>query len=115
MKSRYLYSTTTEPGWFLFNGIVKHDLDTGDSSNLYLGDNRYGGEAPFAAKVGAQSEDDGYLISFVTDLNQNRSECIIVDAKNIEAGPVCTIVLPHQISSGTHATWASHEEIAEYR
>jgi carotenoid cleavage dioxygenase-like enzyme len=115
VKSRYLYSTTTEPGWFLFNGIVKHDLDTGDASNLYLGDNRYGSEAPFAPRVGAQSEDDGYLISFITDLNQKRSECIILDAQNIEAGPVCTIVLPHQISSGTHATWASHEEIAAYR
>jgi carotenoid cleavage dioxygenase-like enzyme len=34
-----------------------------------------------------------------------------VDAQNIAAGPVCTIVLPHQISSGTHATWASHDEI----
>ncbi|MFT6292914.1 MAG: carotenoid cleavage dioxygenase, partial [Ilumatobacter sp.] len=27
-------------------------------------------------------------------------------------GPICRIILPHQISSGTHATWASHDEIA---
>tara|TARA_R110002111_G_scaffold56037_1_gene95926 strand:- start:122 stop:1201 length:1080 start_codon:yes stop_codon:yes gene_type:complete len=113
IKSRYLYSTTTEPGWFLFNGIVKHDLETGDSSSLYFGDNRYGSEAPFAPRLNATSEDDGYLVSFITDLNRKRSECVVIDAKNIAAGPVCTIILPHQISSGTHATWASHGECGQ--
>jgi len=111
IKSRYLYSTTTEPGWFLFNGLVKHDLDTGDKVSLDFGENRYGSEAPFAPRVGAKSEDDGYLVSFITDIELGRSECVVIDACDIAAGPVCRIVLPHQISSGTHATWASHEEI----
>jgi carotenoid cleavage dioxygenase len=44
-------------------------------------------------------------------MNENRSECIVVDASNIEAGPVCQIILPHRISSGTHATWAHGEDI----
>lgn len=105
--SRYLYSTTTEPGWFLFNGLVKHDLNTGDTSELSFGDNRYGSEAPFAPRDNPSAEDDGYLVSFVTDLNTHRSECIVVDAQDVAGGPVCRIILPHQISSGTHATWAA--------
>lgn len=105
-RQRYLYSTTTEPGWFLFNGLVKHDLETGHSWSLEFGPGRYGSEAPFAPRVGSSAEDDGYLISFITDMQANRSECIVVDAQDIEAGPVCRILLPHRISSGTHATWA---------
>ncbi|MEM9035225.1 MAG: carotenoid oxygenase family protein [Actinomycetota bacterium] len=112
-KSRYLYSTTTAPGWFLFDGIVKHDLETGDSESLYLGDNRFGSEAPFAPRDGATAEDDGYLVSFVTDVEAGRSECVIIDARDLAAGPICRILLPHQISSGTHATWAATGEYAD--
>ncbi len=108
-RQRYLYSTTTEPGWFLFNGLVKHDLDSGRSWSLDFGPGRYGSEAPFAPRLGSTAEDDGYLISFITDMNSNRSECVVIDARDVEAGPVCRILLPHRISSGTHATWAPGE------
>ncbi len=112
-KARYLYSTWTKPGWFLFSGIVKHDFDSGESWSLPFGEDRFGSEAPFAPRVNAKDEDDGYLVSFITDMKKNRSGCILVDAKDIEAGPVCQIILPHRICSGTHATWASGESIRE--
>lgn len=105
-KSRYLYSTFTKPGWFLFEGLVKHDFETGKSETLNFGEGRFGSEAPFAPRVGARSEDDGYIVSFITDMGENRSECVLIDAQNIADGPVCRIILPHRISSGTHATWA---------
>lgn len=105
-RTRYAYSTTTEPGWFLFNGLIKHDLDSGASWKLDFGKGRYGSETPFAPRQNAVGEDDGYLISFVTDMNENRSECILVDAQDVEAGPICRILLPHRVCSGTHATWA---------
>lgn len=109
-KARYLYSTYTKPGWFLFSGVVKHDFETGQTSELAFGEDRYGSEAPFVPRINAKSEDDGYLVSFITDMQQDRSECILVDAQNIEAGPVCQIILPHRISSGTHAVWADESE-----
>jgi len=114
-RSRYLYSTTTEPGWFLFNGLVKHDLETGESASLGFGEGRFGSEAPFAPRVGATEEDDGYLVSFITEPKLGRSECVVIDARDVASGPICRIILPHQISSGTHATWASHEEIQPSR
>lgn len=110
-RTRYLYSTYTEPGRFLFKGVVKHDDDTGASETLDFGEARYGSEAPFAPRVGARDEDDGYLVSFVTDMAENRSECVVINAQNISGGPVCRIILPHRIPSGTHATWATHEQI----
>lgn len=105
-KYRYAYSTTTRPGWFLFNGFVKHDLQTGQSWSLTLDEGRYASEAPFAPRIGAVDEDDGYLVSFITDENAGRSECLILDARRIEDGPVARVALPHKICSGTHSCWA---------
>jgi carotenoid cleavage dioxygenase-like enzyme len=105
-KHRYIYSTTTKPGWFLFNGFVKSDLETGESWELKLEDGRYASEAPFAPRTNAVDEDDGYLVSFIIDENRGTSECILIDCKTFEEGPVCRIALPHKISSGTHSHWA---------
>jgi len=102
---RYTYSTTTEPGWFLFNGFVKHDLDRGTSDQLKLEAGRYASEPVFAPRINASSEDDGYILSFITDENQKTSECILIDAKRFADGPICRIALPHKLCSGTHAWW----------
>ncbi|OYY92008.1 MAG: apocarotenoid-15,15'-oxygenase [Sphingomonas sp. 28-66-16] len=110
-KHRYVYSTTTRPGWFLFNGFVKHDLETGDSWSLMLDEGRYASEAPFAPRLGSTAEDDGYLVSFITDENRGTSECVLIDARDIAAGPVCRIALPHKISSGTHSWWADRASL----
>jgi carotenoid cleavage dioxygenase len=110
---RYVYSTTAKPGWFLFTGFVKHDLETGASESYELGDGRYGSEAPFAPRIGATEEDDGYLVSFVIDENAGKSECVLLDAKRIADGPVARIALPHKICSGTHACWADRQFLRE--
>ncbi|CAN5713824.1 carotenoid oxygenase family protein [soil metagenome] len=114
-KHRYIYSTTAKPGWFLFNGFVKHDLDTGQSWQLMLEDGRYASEAPFAPRTNAVDEDDGYLVSFITDENRGTSECVLIDCKRFEAGPVCRIALPHKICSGTHAHWAERGALRSVR
>ncbi len=106
---RYAYSTTAKPGWFLFDGFVKHDLVSGESLELKLPEGRYASEAPFAARPGAVEEDDGWLVSFVIDEAQGTSECLIVDARTME--PVCRVALPHKISSGTHSVWAGRGEL----
>ena len=108
---RYAYSTTSKPGWFLFTGFVKHDLETGESWQVTLPDGRYASEAPFVPRIGAKDEDDGYLVSFIIDETAGRSECVLIDCKRFEDGPVCRIALPHKISSGTHAVWADRELI----
>jgi carotenoid cleavage dioxygenase len=105
-KYRYGYSTLSQPGWFLFTGFVKNDLVSGERWTYDLGPGRYGSEAPFAPRIGGTAEDDGYLVSFVTDENTGTSECVLLDARRIQDGPVCRIALPHKICSGTHTCWA---------
>ena len=110
-KYRYAYSAVPEPGWFLFRGLVKHDLETGASQTIEFGPGRFGSEAPFVPRIDARDEDDGYLVSFIADLNTDKSECVLIDAKDFEAGPVCRIILPERICAGTHSTWANGSDI----
>ena len=108
---RYAYSTFTKPGWFLFKGFVKHDLQTGESWTVDLPEGRYASEAPFVPRIGATDEDDGYLVSFIIDDTAGTSECVLIDCKRFEEGPVVRIALPHKISSGTHSVWADRDFI----
>ena len=68
-------------------------------------------EVSFAPKTSAIDEDDGYLVTISNDVNEKISSCLLFDAKDIEKGPVCEIPMPHQICSGTHATWAQKSDL----
>ena len=105
-KTRYVYAGifNTERA-FTFDGIMKFDNETGITAAFQYGPNRHGGEAVFAPKVGSSCEDDGYLVCFVHDEATNQSECLIIDAQHLEAGPVATIIMPFRVPYGFHAGW----------
>jgi len=102
---RYTYSTTAKPGAFLFDGLMRTDVTTGATEDYRFGDGVYGSEAPFAPRHGSTAEDDGYLVTFITDMNRNCSECLVLDASRIADGPIARVRLPERISSGTHSHW----------
>ena len=110
LKYRYVYATIPTPGYFLFDGLTKNDLETGEHVTHMFGDQRYGSEPAFAPRLNPKSEDDGYVVSIISDLKLNRSEFVMYDAQDIAAGPVCKVILPERICSGVHATWARGEE-----
>lgn len=105
-RHRYTYNMTTAPGWFLFDGIVKHDLETGAEERYAFGDGVFGSETPMAPRPGGTAEDDGYLVTFVTDMNDNSSACLVFDAAALSEGPIARVALPERIASGTHSCWA---------
>jgi carotenoid cleavage dioxygenase-like enzyme len=104
-RHRYSYNMTGLPGWFLFDGLVQHDLDTGIERRYEFGEGVFGSETPFAPRDGSTHERDGYLVTFTTDVGRDLSECLVFDADDITAGPVARIRLPERISSGTHSCW----------
>lgn len=110
---RYSYNMIAHPGSFLFDGILRYDHVSGQSQQYLFGPGRFGSESPMAPCVDAQDEDDGYVVSFVSDMNTNASECVVLHARDLAAGPVARIMLPHRISSGTHSCWADYSEIDE--
>jgi carotenoid cleavage dioxygenase len=108
---RYTYAMTAEPGWFLFNGMVRFDTLTAEKQTWRFGPGVFASESPVAPRPGALTEDDGYVLSFVMDMNTDSSECHIFDASDISAGPVARVLLPERISSGTHTVWAPEETL----
>jgi carotenoid cleavage dioxygenase len=103
---RYAYNVTGVPGAFLFGGLVKQDLATGREEAIEFGPGVYGSETVMAPRLGSQDEDDGYLVTFVSDLPNDRSECWIFHAQALGDGPIARVALPERIASGTHACWA---------
>ncbi|MFT6276566.1 MAG: carotenoid cleavage dioxygenase [Halioglobus sp.] len=105
-KSRYIYGAIFNPERpFSFVGVVKFDNKTQTTVTFNYGENRFGGEAVFAPKVGAKEEDEGYLVCFVQDEATDQSECLILDAQNIANGPVATIHIPYRVPYGFHGEW----------
>ena len=114
-RYRYTYAATGKPSWFLFDGLVKHDLQTGAEQRFAFPDGVYGSETAMAPRVGSTGEDDGYLVTLTTDMNADASYCLVFDAARVDDGPVCKLALPERISSGTHCTWAPGSELRRWR
>ena len=105
-KHRYVWSMTAPTGRFVFDGILRLDLQTGATQTFKYPDGVYASESPMAPRPGSAREDDGWIVTFVSDVANDRSECHIFDASAIHDGPIARIALPARISSGTHACWA---------
>lgn len=108
---RYSYNILYEPGEWLFSGLKRYDLQTGATMRFEYGKGRYGSEPQVARRIGAKTEDDGYVVTMVTDMNTNSSECMVLDAANIAAGPIARVILPERIVAGTHACWVEGDRI----
>jgi carotenoid cleavage dioxygenase-like enzyme len=119
VKSRFAYHQHIplhhEGGYTLrFTGLVKYDNDSGRSWQWDYGPGVFGSEAVFAPRAGAtagSAEDDGYVITLVTDSSTWQSHCLVFDATDIEAGPVARVRMPHRVPYGFHATWARGEQL----
>lgn len=113
---RYSYNPRiAQQPQLLFDGLIKYDLKTGGSETLEYGEACWGGEASFAPRTNALDEDDGYLLTFLYDEMNDNSELIIVDAKDVAAGPVARIQIPQRVPIGYHTRWVSSDELAKQR
>ena len=89
----------------MFDGEMKYDNETGEIQVHRFGEGCESGEAIFAPRVNAKSEDDGYVICFVYDKNTHTSECHIIDALRFEDEPLAKIQIPQRVPHGFHAAW----------
>ena len=113
VQSRYAYHQRIpllhEGGHTLrFTGLVKYDNDTGKRWEWDYGPGVFGSEAVFAPRAGAgrdSAEDDGYVITLVTDSRDWSSWCLVFDATDIEPGPLARVRMPQRVPYGFHAAW----------
>lgn len=107
-KNRYLYAARFNVGdAAVFDGEMKYDNETGEIQVHAFGEHCESGEAIFAPKMGAVDEDDGYVICFVYNKEDETSECHIIDAKNFEGPAVARIKIPQRVPHGFHAAWVA--------
>jgi carotenoid cleavage dioxygenase-like enzyme len=95
----------------LFDGLMKDDTVTGAAETHWFGEGRWGSEAPFAPRPDASAEDDGYVVSYVYDEREGRSEVEVLDASDVAAGPLCRVRLPVRVPIGFHAAWVQGERL----
>ena len=94
---------------------MKHDLEAGTEEVVRLPEGVYASETVMAPRIGSNAEDDGYLVTFTMDLNNDRSECWVLDAAAPNDQPIARISLPERMSSGTHAFWQPGERPGQVR
>jgi carotenoid cleavage dioxygenase-like enzyme len=86
-------------------GLVKFDLEADSSLFHAAGPGRFPGEGVFVADPDGTAEDDGWVLSVVYDTDTDRSDVIVVDARDFGAPPVATIHLPTRVPFGFHGSW----------
>ena len=90
---RYAYNATPSRGCSSSTGSSSTTLRTGATSGTPSA-RVYGSETPFAPRPNATAEDDGYLVTFTTDMVRDRSECLVFDAASITDGPIARCACP---------------------
>lgn len=93
----------------LADGIIMYDLAARRSDTHTFGSQRFGGEPVFVPRPGGSGEDDGWLVTFVYDGAEGTSELIVLNARDITAGPIARVLIPQRVPYGFHGAWLGEE------
>lgn len=109
-KTEYAYLAIAEP-WPKVSGFAKVNLFTGEVEKFIYGDNKYGGEPLFLPRdPNSKEEDDGYILAFVHDEKEWKSELQIVNAMSLKLE--ATVKLPSRVPYGFHGTFINANDLA---
>tara|TARA_B100000678_G_scaffold291447_1_gene308439 strand:+ start:2210 stop:3664 length:1455 start_codon:yes stop_codon:yes gene_type:complete len=112
LSSRYSYHVTlAETDVILFDGLVKIDSIEGTRQGYKFPKGNFGSELQFAPRNNSLLEDDGYLITFVTNMISNKGEIQIFPAEDLSKGPLCRLIVPQQIPPGFHSSFVLPENL----
>ncbi|MFF7596783.1 carotenoid oxygenase family protein [Streptomyces mirabilis] len=91
--------------WFGYGGygVVKYDRTSGARRVHRAGDARLRSVAVFVPAAGATREDDGYLLTVVSDLKRDASQLLVLDASGLDR--IATVHLPRRVTGGIQGSW----------
>lgn len=111
-KYRYGYyagaNGDTEAASIEFGSVIRHDFATGTHVRYELPDGDVTGEPVFVPGSPDAPEGVGFLLSIVYRAGENRSDLIVLDAENVDAGPLACAQLPHRVPYGFHGNWRAN-------
>jgi carotenoid cleavage dioxygenase len=93
----------------IHGGLRKHDLRDAKVQLHQEGPERSFLEPVFVPRSAESDEDDGWVMAYVYDARENRSDVVILHAQDFEAEPVATIQLPARVPFGFHGSFVPDE------
>jgi carotenoid cleavage dioxygenase len=97
-QNRYLYLVGG-------SSIVKFDTVSAQRSVRLLPEGSKPGEAVFVPAENGRAEDDGWLLTIVSNRISGTSDLLVLDATDVCAKPVATVHLPRWVPAGFHGSW----------
>ncbi|KAJ6966360.1 9-cis-epoxycarotenoid dioxygenase NCED2 [Populus alba x Populus x berolinensis] len=109
VNTRFAYLALAEP-WPKVSGFAKVDLSTGEVHKHTYGDQKFGGEPLFLPRdPNSEREDDGYILAFVHDEKEWKSELQIVNAMTLKLE--ATVKIPSRVPYGFHGTFIGANDL----
>ncbi|CAN0899853.1 9-cis-epoxycarotenoid dioxygenase NCED1, chloroplastic [Linum grandiflorum] len=109
-KTEFAYLALAEP-WPKVSGFAKVNLSTGQVEKHIYGEGKYGGEPLFLPNKSISSgrEDEGYIVAFVHDEKEWKSELQIINAMDMKVEAI--IELPSRVPYGFHGTFITANDL----
>jgi carotenoid cleavage dioxygenase len=85
--------------------LLKHDLVAGTVEAREFAAGAGTAEAVFVPAHADAAEDEGWLLSFTYDPERDKSDLLILDARDITGDPVAAVHLPQRVPVGFHGNW----------
>ena len=112
-----LVGETTET--WISNSVIGYDLGPPASSadrpadkRIHrFGDDAYTTEPVFVAESDGALEGAGYVVCGLYREAEDRSDLVILDARDLESEPLAVIRLPHRMPHGFHSAWVNGRRV----
>lgn len=121
MGQPYRYAYLCSPGiakpedrgaYFLYGGLSKIDTHTGATTAWSDAPSCTVSPCAFVARPGSTEEDDGWLLAWTVDTEEETGASVVVlDARDIAAGPVARIHLGIHLPGTSHTRWATGRQL----
>ncbi len=84
---------------------MHYDLQKCERHTHELGPTSSTSEPVFVPRHADSAEGDGFLLCVVFRQEENRSDLVILDARDLAGPPLAEVCLPHRIPHGFHGNW----------
>jgi all-trans-8'-apo-beta-carotenal 15,15'-oxygenase len=102
---RIVYGVFTDAERGLSGRIGRVDLTTGKTDAWDAGAGSLVSEPIFVPRPGGEDEDDGWLVALAYDPGRQATDAVVLDARDLAAGPLFTAHLPVSAGVTFHGAW----------
>lgn len=86
-----------------FDSVTLYDLETGEQKTHAFRDGEITGEPVFAADPAGTAENDGWIVSMVSDVDGKHTDLVILDGHDLSE--TARVHMPRRVPFGFHGNW----------